>query len=119
MLLACGSGGGTSRGVAERFIDAHYVRIDLGASRAYTRGLALQKVDDEIRLTAGQTIDDGTRVPRVHYTLADEQVRSDDVVSYTYDATFRVEGADPVERTLQLTVRRGDDGWKVTNYQEY
>jgi hypothetical protein len=119
MLLGACAGGDGPRAVAERFLDAHYVRIDLPASRGYTEGLAQQKIDDEIRLTSGQAIDDGTRMPRVHYRLREEQVRGDDVVSFAYDATFRVDGADPLHRTLQLTVRRGGDGWKVTNYHEY
>ena len=120
MLLAgCAGGEGTPRAVAEGFLDAHYVRIDLSSSRAYTDGLARQKVDDEIRLTSGHTIDDATRVPRVHYRLLEEQVRGDDVVTYEYEATFRIDGADPLQRTLQLTVRRGGEGWKVTNYHEY
>jgi len=119
ILGACAGSEGTPRAVAERFLDAHYVRIDLPASRAYTDGLAQRKVDDEIRLTNGQAIDDATRAPRVHYRLLQEQARGDDVVSYTYDATFRIDGADPLHRTLQLTVRRGGEGWKVTNYHEY
>lgn len=119
LLGACSGGEVTSRAVAERFLDAHYVHIDLPASRAYTDGVARQKVDDEIRLTSGQTIDDTTRVPRVHYRLVQEQLRGDDVVSYSYEATFRIDGADPLERTLQLTVRRSGEGWKVTNYHEY
>ena len=119
LLVACAGGEGTPRAVAERFLDAHYVRIDLPASRPYTDGLAQQKVDDEIRLTNGHTIDDTTRVPRVHYRLLEEQVRGDDVVTYAYDTTFRIDGADPLHRTIELTVRRGGEGWKVTNYHEY
>jgi hypothetical protein len=120
LLGACGGGGGgTPRAVAERFLDAHYVHIDLPASRAYTEGLAQRKVDDEIRLTSGQGIDGATRMPRVHYRLREEQIRGEDVVSYAYDTTFRVDGADPLHRTVQLTIRRSAEGWKVTNYDEY
>ncbi len=119
LLGGCGRGEGTPRAVAEHFLDTHYVHIDLPAARAYTEGLAQRKVDDEIRLTSGQAIDDATQVPRVHYRLLEEQIRGEDVVSYSYEATFRVDGADPLQRTLQLTIRRGAQGWKVTNYHEY
>lgn len=116
---ACGPGEGTARGVAERFLDAHYVRIDLPAARAYTGGLARQKIDEEVRLTEGQVVDSSTRVPRVHYSLAQERVHGEDVVSFEYDATIHPEDAASFHRMLQLTLRRGADGWKVTNYHEF
>ena len=124
LALACAVGGcrepaGTPRGTAERFLDAHYVRIDLPTARTYTSGLARQKVDDETLLTRGQTIDESTRMPRVHYRLVDERSPADGVVSLVYEATFHVEGAEAVHRKLQLTVRREGEAWSVTNYQEY
>jgi hypothetical protein len=118
-LGACRSDEGTARGVAERFLDAHYVHVDLPASRPYTSGLARHKIDEEIRLTAGQAVDAGTRVPRVHYRLLDERSRDADTVSFAYEASIHVEEAESFQRTIQLTVRRGAEGWKVSNYQEY
>jgi hypothetical protein len=118
-VVGCREPASTPRGTAERFLDAHYVRIDLPAARTYTSGLAQQKIDDETRLTRGQTIDEGTRMPRVHYRLVDERSPADGVVSLVYEATFHVEGAEALQRKLQLTVRRDGDGWSVTNYQEY
>lgn len=115
---ACGASEGTARGVAKRFLDAHYVRIDLPAAREYTAGLAREKIDEETRLTAGQVVDSTTRVPRVHYSLADERVRGADAVSFEYDGTVHPEDAAPLYRTLQLKVRRSAQGWKVTNYHE-
>ena len=118
-MAACGSADDTARGIAEQFVDAHYVQIDLQASRPLTKGLAREKVDEEIRLTAGQAIDASTRVPRINYELSEERIGGADVVSYAFDATIRADGSDPIERTFQVTVRRDEDGWKVTNYQEY
>jgi hypothetical protein len=118
-LGGCAPDDGTARGVAERFIDAHYVRIDLAASREYTSGLAREKVDDEIRLTQGQVIDEGTHVPRVSYELTEERLRGSDTVSFAYAATLSVDGGEPIDRTFQLTLRNGADGWRVTNYSEY
>ena len=118
-LAGCASPADTPRGTAERFIDAHYVQIDLPTARSYTSGLARQKIDDEAQLTRGQVIDAATRMPRVHYSLAEERPRGDAVVSFVYDASFRVDGAETVHRKLQLTVRRDGQDWRVTNYQEY
>jgi hypothetical protein len=119
VLAGCTSPADTPRGTAERFLDAHYVEINLPVARSYTSGLAREKIDDEARLTRGQVIDAATRMPSVHYRLVEERPRDDTVVSFVYDAEFRVDGAETVHRKLQLTVRRDGEDWRVTNYQEY
>jgi hypothetical protein len=122
--LACAAPGcrpdaSTARGTAERFLDAHYVHIDLPAALPFTGGLARQKVEDEIRLVAGQEIDETTRKPRVHYRLLEERPDGDRTVSYLYRGDIRVEDAEAIERRWLVTVRSEDGAWRVTNYQEY
>lgn len=119
-FAACAGDSDSPRGVAERFLDAHYVRIDLPTARGFTSGLAREKIDREAELTRGQIVDEGTRMPRVHYRLVEERERGNEAVSFVYDATFTVPGDEPLERSLQLTVRRLQGPvWRVTNYQEY
>ena len=72
LLSACRPDPSTPRGAAEHFLDAHYVRIDLHAALPYTKDLARHKVEQEIGLTQGQTIDETTRKPSVHYTFLEE-----------------------------------------------
>ena len=60
-VSACGRDLGTAQGVAEEFVDQHYVNIDIQKAKQYAVGLALQKINEEIRLTAGQTIDASTQ----------------------------------------------------------
>ena len=48
LLSACRADPSTPRGTAERFLDAHYVRIDLPAALPYTTDLARHKVEEEI-----------------------------------------------------------------------
>src|SRR5437867_3359855 len=69
VVLGCRPDPSTPRGTAERFLDAHFVHIDLPAALEFTAGLARHKVEDEIRLVAGQAIDETTRKPSVHYRL--------------------------------------------------
>jgi hypothetical protein len=118
VVSGCRPGPSTPRGTAERFLDAHYVRIDLPSALEFASGLARHKVEDEIGLVAGQTIDDSTRKPIVHYALVEERPEGDAAVSYLYRATIVVEDADRLERRWLVTVRREDAGWRVTNYQE-
>src|SRR6187397_2134684 len=49
LLVACRPDASTPQGTAERFLDAHYVRIDLREALPLTSGLARHKVEDEMR----------------------------------------------------------------------
>lgn len=118
LIAGCRAGAGTARGTAERFLDAHYVHIDLPAALEFTSGVARQKVESEIRLVQGQAIDASTRKPSVHYRLLEEHPESADLVRYLFRGSIRIEDADPLERRWLLTVRLADDGWHVTNYEE-
>ena len=53
----------TPRAVVDRFIEAHYVAINLKSSERWCTGLALDKLHKEEALTLGQAIDDETRKP--------------------------------------------------------
>ncbi|HJQ82638.1 MAG TPA: hypothetical protein VKA21_01075 [Candidatus Binatia bacterium] len=118
LLAGCRPDPATPRGTAELFLDAHYVRIDLPEALPFTTGLARQKVEEEIRLVAGQPIDAGTRKPRVHYRLLEERPDGDAAVSFLYRGRIAVEDADTFERRWLVTVRHADGAWRVTNYQE-
>ena len=119
LAAGCAPDPKTPRGTAERFLDAHYVRIDLAAALPYTTGIARRKVEDELRLVAGQSIDDTTRKPSVHYRLLEEHPDGERAVNYLYRGTISVEDAERFERRWLVTVRREEDGWRVTNYQEF
>jgi hypothetical protein len=118
VVTACRSAPDTPRGTAERFVDEHYVRIDLEAAKAYCTGLALQKLEEEKRLTEGQVIDTSTRMPTVRYKVISEK-QSEVDATYVFAATIQVEGAGSLSRRWIVTVRRTDVGWKVANFKEF
>mgnify|MGYP003693572471 CR=1 FL=1 len=72
-LYGCGRDLGTAQGVADEFVDQHYVNFDLQKAKAYTVSLALDKVNEEIRLTAGQKIDASTQKPKINYRLLEKK----------------------------------------------
>jgi hypothetical protein len=119
LLFACRPSAQTARGTAERFLDTHYVEINLAASKEYCAGLALHKVEEEIRLTQGQIIDETTRKPAVGYRLLEEKSRNQERSSFLYEATIRVPGAGKFKKKWFLTLRRQEGGWKVSNYTEF
>src|SRR3989442_384662 len=74
LLAGCRAAANTPRGTAERFLDAHYVRIDLPAALEFTADLARHKVENEMRLVPGPTNDATTRKTSVDYPLGAERV---------------------------------------------
>jgi hypothetical protein len=118
--VACGTDAASPRGVAERFLDAHYVQIDLRAALGVTAGVARRKIESEIGLTAGQEIDASTRAPHVRYRLLEERGGEDGAQTYLYEGRITVEDADTFSRRWLVTVRRVDpESWRVTNFQEF
>jgi hypothetical protein len=118
LLFACRPDTQTARGTAERFLDTHYIEINLPASKAYCTGLALHKVEEEISLTQGQVIDETTRKPSIGYRLLEEKSRGQRRASFFYEATIRVPGAGKFKKKWFLTLRRTEGVWKVSNYSE-
>jgi len=117
LLIACGKDLRTAQGVAEEFIDQHYVQIDLQKAKEYSVGLALQKINEELRLTSGQTIDASTRKPKVHYRLV-EKKEADGRVSFLYQGTIQAEDAPEFSRRWLIVARKDGDGWRVSNFTE-
>ena len=117
---ACRNPTDSAQGVAERFVDEHYVRMNLPAARDYCVGVARQKVDEEARLVGDQVIDASTRKPSVSYQLK-ETARSDEhSASFVFDAVIRVDGADSFNKRWLVNTRREADGaWKVSNFSEF
>jgi hypothetical protein len=119
VAVSCRPDPASQRGVAERFLDAHYVQIDLAAAQALTAGVAERKVAEERRLTAGYDIDAATRQPSVHYRLLEERPEGEDRSRFVYRARFSVPGGGRFERRILLVMRREEGGWKVVNFEEF
>jgi hypothetical protein len=106
------------RGVVDRFIAAHYIAINLKASEPYCVGLALDKLHQEEKLTEGQTIDESTRKPVIHYKLKAER-DGPDHITYLFRATIDVPDGGSFEKNWMITARKQGDAWKVSNFSEY
>ena len=119
MLVAgCGRDLHTAQGVAEEFVDQHYVEINLPKAREYAVSVALEKIDDEIRLTAGQAIDASTRKPKVQYRLL-EKKEVEGRVSFLYQGTIQADDAPEFTRRWLVAARKDGDRWRVSNFSEY
>lgn len=118
VLSSCGRDLQTSKGVVEEFIDQHYIQINLKKAKEFCVGLALHKINEEIRLTAGQVIDASTRKPKIYYKLLEEKIGKQRA-SYIYKVTISAEDAPEFSRRWIITARRENDRWRVSNFKEF
>jgi len=118
ILTGCGKDLQTARGVVEEFIDQHYVYINLKKAKEFCVGLALHKINEEIRLTAGQVIDASTRKPKVYYRLLEEKVGKQRA-SFIYQGTIRAQDAPEFTRRWLIIARQENGGWRVSNFKEF
>jgi hypothetical protein len=116
-LNACGRDLGTAQGVVEEFVDQHYVKIDLPKAKAYAVSVALEKINEEIRLTAGQQIDASTRKPKVNYQLL-EKKESGARASFLYEGTIQSDDGTSFTRKWLVAARKEGAQWRVSNFTE-
>jgi hypothetical protein len=114
---ACGRDLTTAQGVAEEFVDHHYVAIDLQKAKTLAVSVALSKVNEEIRLTAGQRVDASTQKPRVHYALL-EKKEGDQRASFLYEGTIQSDDGTSFSRKWLITARKEGNQWRVSNFTE-
>lgn len=117
LLASCGRDLSTAQGVVEEFVDQHYVHIDLQKAKAYTVSVALSKVNEEIRLTAGQAIDASTRKPKINYKLLDKK-ENEKRASFLYEGTIQSDDGSSFIRKWLIAARKEGDQWRVSNFTE-
>lgn len=108
----------SARGVVDRFIHQYYVVISLKGAEPYCTGLALEKIQSEMKLTAGQKIDAATRKPTVHYKLKAQRDQKDHT-EFLFLATIDVPDGGHFERNWMISARKEGQTWKVSNFGEY
>jgi hypothetical protein len=117
LMGGCSRDLGTAQGIAEEFVDQHYVHIDLPKAKLYAVSLALDKVNEEIRLTTGQAIDVSTQKPRVNYRLLEKKER-DNRASFLYEGTIQSDDGTSFNRKWLITARKEGAHWRVSNFSE-
>jgi hypothetical protein len=117
LALGCGHDLNSAQGVAEEFVDQHYVQIDLAKAKKYAVSVALAKVDEEIRLTSGQPIDASTQKPRVNYQLL-EKNEGEKRSTYLYEGKIQSEDGTSFTKKWLITARQEGNQWRVSNFTE-
>jgi hypothetical protein len=117
LASACGRDLDSAQGVAEEFVDQRFVNFDLGKAKLYAISLALEKVNEELRLTQGHNIDASTQKPRINYRLLEKR-ESPRRATFLYEGTVNSDDGTSFTRRWLITARREGDGWRVSNFSE-
>ncbi len=118
MLVAgCGRDLTTAQGVTEEFVDQRFVHFDLEKAKGFAVSVALNKVNEEIRLTAGHKIDASTRKPKISYKLLEKREGAQRA-SFLYEGTINSDDGASFTRKWLITARLEEDRWRVSNFTE-
>ncbi|HEY7555976.1 MAG TPA: hypothetical protein VIH18_14335 [Candidatus Binatia bacterium] len=117
LLGACGNDLTTAQGVVEEFVDQRFVQFDLAKAKLYAVSIALEKVNEELRLTAGHNIDASTQKPRINYKLLEKR-ESDRRASFLYEGTITSDDGTSFTRKWLIAARKEGSDWRVSNFTE-
>jgi len=117
IISACTHDLGTAQGVVEEFVDQHYVKIDVPNAKKYATGLALEKLNEETRLTAGQSIDASTHKPKISYQLIEKR-EAPNRASFLYQGTIQSDDGTSFTRKWLIAARKDGNQWRVSNFSE-
>jgi len=117
IISACTHDLETAQGVVEEFVDQHYVKIDVPNAKKYATGLALEKLNEETRLTAGQSIDASTHKPKISYQLIEKR-EAPNRASFLYQGTIQSDDGTSFTRKWLIAARKDGNQWRVSNFSE-
>jgi hypothetical protein len=117
LSAGCGRDLNSAQGVAEEFVDQRFVQFDLGKAKLYAVSVALEKVNEELRLTAGHRIDAATNKPRINYKLLEKR-ESPKRATFLFEGTINSDDGSSFTRKWLINARKDDDHWRVSNFTE-
>jgi hypothetical protein len=103
---------------ARDFMDAYYVKADLGVAELFVDGLALERVKNSLALREGLSVDGAAHQPKVRFELLETRQGADEA-EFIYKVEFRPEKADPVRKKTRVKVRLREGLWKVTQFTDH
>ncbi len=105
-------------GVAEAFLDAYYVSIDLEKARQLTGGLAGTEIGRQIKSI--RKITRFNKNPsKVRYRLLGERSLGERKKAFSFNLTIEPRGGHPFQRVVFLHLRRENRNWLVHAFREH
>ncbi len=108
---------GAPVGVAEAFLDAYYVSIDLEKARRLTGGLARTEIDRQSK-AIGKMNRYAKNPSRVSYRFLNERSLDDRKIAFSFELSVEPQDGRPFRRVVFLHLRREDRNWLVHAFRE-
>ncbi len=105
-------------GIAEAFLDAYYVSIDLEKARRLTVGLERTKIDRQLKATKRMSRLD-KNLSKVSYRLLNERSLDDGKKAFSFDLSVEPQDGRPFRRVVFLHLRREEQNWRVHAFREH
>jgi hypothetical protein len=109
---------GRSVGIAEAFLDAYYVSIDLEKARQLTGGLARSKIDRQVKAIRKMSRLD-KNPSKVSYRLLNERSLGSHKKAFSFDLSIKPQDGRPFRRVVFLHLRLEERNWRVHAFREH
>lgn len=106
-----------SQQLADQFMEAYYVQIDVQNALPFTEGLAKEKLAGQLKLMQGDGgSEPASGKPRVSLSLIDQKSPSEDSAIYVYQVKTHVQ--DVGNRNVFVKLRKDGGKWLVSQFTE-
>lgn len=106
-----------SQKIAEKFMDAYYVRLSVAEALPLTADLAKEKTEGQLKLLQEAGGPDATQDrPRVTYKLIDRMTAATDTATYIFEVRTHME--DVGKRMVFVKLRKEGKNWVITQFSE-
>lgn len=121
-LSGCG-GGGDSERVAEQFMDRYYVQANASEAKALAAPDMAQKIEEQFALFAKAVPVEQGRSHEASFAMKESSTRSwtrpqGKHAYYIYEVEITTKEADPVYKSVVLSIERIDGAWRITQFDE-
>lgn len=121
-LAGCG-GGGDSERVAEQFMDRYYVQANVSEAKALATPAMAQKIEEQFALSAKAVPVEKGSSHEVSFAMKESSTRSwtrptGQYVYYIYEVKITTKEADPVYKSVVLSLEQIDGAWRITQADE-
>lgn len=123
-LSGCG-GGGDAQKVAEQFLDRYYAQANVQEAKALATSEMTQTIEEQfalfaqvVQLEKGRNHGASFAMKETNRAFLVSRPKQADHAYFKYEAKITTKEADPVYKSIVLSVDRIDGGWRITQFDE-
>lgn len=127
LFLSGCEGGGDAQKVAEQFLDRYYAQANVQEAKALATPDMAQKIEEQFALFAQVVQLEKGRHHEASFAMKEtnqalfflgSRPEQGDHAYFKYEAKITTKEADPVYKSIVLSVDRINGGWRITQFDE-